>query len=165
MTKYLVAEYSQLSSDLDNEGYSVAHFAVKSGNIQLLTLLQEKGVDLQLRSNLGETTLHLASKESKIFTCKYILNTTKSMGVTLVHSAASGGYDNLFEFYISRGLSIDDKTSEGKTVLNYAARHCRIEMCEIFEMFIYLGLEVDKTNAAGETVLHIACSNRKNRVR
>ena len=52
------------------------------------------------------------------------------MGVTLVHSAASGGYDNLFEFYISRGLSIDDKTSEGKTVLNYAARHCRIEMCE-----------------------------------
>ena len=64
MTKYLVAEYNQLSSDLDNEGYSVAHFAAKSENIQLLSLIQEKGVDLQLRSNLVETTLHLASKES-----------------------------------------------------------------------------------------------------
>ncbi|XP_078329510.1 uncharacterized protein LOC111115061 [Crassostrea virginica] len=163
MCKYLIAEYSHLLADLDDEGYSVAHEAASSGNVQLLTFLQEKGVNLQLRTNHGHTTLHLASENSHIAACKYLLKTIKSdsddflkckdvHGKSVLHFAAMGGYVNLFEFYISKGLSICDKSRMGKTVLNYAARFCCIEMCKHIiaksEEFVW---HIDN---ARESVLH-----------
>ena len=85
--------------------------------------------------------MHLASYICHIAACKYLLKTIESDsddflkcknvdGKSVLHYAAIGGYVNLVEFYISKGLSIYDKTRKGKTVLNYAARFCRIEMCK-----------------------------------
>ncbi|XP_062607808.1 putative ankyrin repeat protein RF_0381 isoform X2 [Saccostrea cucullata] len=163
MSKYLVDEYKQLLGEVDNEGNTVAHSAAYSGKIQLLILLQEEGVDVQARSNKGKTPLHVASEQSKIDLCRHLLNTSENEDLvkikdkddmSVLHSAAASGYIGLFKLYIDRGLRAADFTREGKSVLSFAARNCRIQMCKyIVEKYGELIWHIDNL---GENVLHDA---------
>lgn len=163
MSSYLIAEFMHLLYDLDKEGNTVSHSAAYSGNTQLLTLLHQYNVDIYAKSDKGETPLHTASAQSKIALCRYLLSTDENNvllsskdknDVSVLHSAAAGGYIDLFNLYIDAGLHVRDFTSEGKSVLSYAARHCRIDMCKyIIEKYVDLLCHVDNL---GETVLHDA---------
>ncbi|XP_061190120.1 putative ankyrin repeat protein RF_0381 [Saccostrea echinata] len=163
MSKYLVAKYNQLLGDADNENNTVAHSAAYSGNTQLFVILQENGVNVQAKSNKGETPLHVASEQSKIDLCRHLLKTSENEDLvkikdkddmSVLHSAAASGYIGLFKLYIDRGLSAVDFTREGKSVLSYAARNCRIEMCKyIVEKYGELVWHIDNL---GENVLHDA---------
>jgi ankyrin repeat protein len=163
MSSYLIAKYRDLLYDLDKEGNNVSHTAAYSGNTQLLVLLQQNKVDIHAKSEKGETPLHTASTQSKIDMCRYLLstdenddllNTKDKNGASVLHSAAIGGYVDLFILYVDRGLRAIDTTSEGKSVLSYAARHCRIDMCKyIIEKY---GDLLWHTDNLGESLLHDA---------
>ncbi|XP_062599919.1 putative ankyrin repeat protein RF_0381 [Saccostrea cucullata] len=56
MCKYLVTMHLELLNITDNDGYNVLHAAAWGGNIDLFKGLQEKGLDINDRSNNGKTS-------------------------------------------------------------------------------------------------------------
>ncbi|MFV1011465.1 ankyrin repeat domain-containing protein, partial [Wolbachia endosymbiont of Nasonia vitripennis] len=47
-----------------------------------------------------------------------------------IHAAAKAGYKDIVEFFLSKGIGVDDADDDKWTPLHYAARYNHLELCE-----------------------------------
>jgi len=113
--------------------------AALAGDITVMRLLLEKGVDPNIATFAGTTALMAAagvnwmtgqtfteSKEASMEAVQLCLdnggdvNAKNSMGVTAVIGAANRGSDDILEFLVKKGARLDVKDKEGRTPLVWA---------------------------------------------
>ncbi|XP_062582658.1 uncharacterized protein LOC134244401, partial [Saccostrea cucullata] len=104
--EYLIDYYSDLLATRDNDGMTVLHSACFGGNVEIVTYLVRKGLDINAVSNDGQSILHIASRNGKYEVCEYLVNT----------------YPHL--------LSIKD--SDGNSVIEAAYEIGDIDMIQLF---------------------------------
>jgi serine/threonine-protein phosphatase 6 regulatory ankyrin repeat subunit B len=152
-------------NDYDNE--TVLHDAAWGGNVKLFEFLVEGGLDVNSSRNDGKTVLHQCCMSGKIDMCKYLvayheelLNVTDMFGYSALHDAAWGGNTELFAFLLEKGLDINCKANNGKTVLHACCMNGKVDMCKSLVKKNNDLLSVKDNN--GYTVLHDAAkSNSK----
>ncbi|XP_062592667.1 putative ankyrin repeat protein RF_0381 [Saccostrea cucullata] len=127
--EYLVNNFPHLLNIINKDGYKclhssaagALHLAASSGNINVVKLLKEKGVDIMSTGLNGKTVLHLSSMNSRKEMCKYILehypelkDTRDEDGHTALHDACEGGDVDTVSFLLDRGFDINALTNTGK---------------------------------------------------
>ncbi len=117
------------ADDVAPSGRIMLHEYAKSGAADLvLSLLDEKGSDVDVRSTLGDTALHWAARSNHVST---------------------------IEALASRGASLDATNNQGDTALHLAAFKGHLEACKCL---VKLGASRVIANKAGKRALDMARS-------
>ncbi|XP_061191633.1 serine/threonine-protein phosphatase 6 regulatory ankyrin repeat subunit B-like [Saccostrea echinata] len=159
----LIFNHSHLLNQKDDFGYTVLHLAATSGNIDVVKLLREKGLDMMSVGLNGKTVLHLSSMNSRKEMCKYILqyypqlkNIRDEDGHTALHDACEGGNVDTVSFLLARGFDINALTNTGETVLHSACFNGNYSVC-MFLLDKHPHL-LNVKDRHGNSVLHDAAS-------
>lgn len=106
--------------------------AVKSGHLEMVSLLLEKGASVTTADQFGKTVLIYAAMVPIISTTKkadkaivallleknVLINARDSHGQTALMHAASGNYADIVKLLLEKGADINLKNNEGKTALD-----------------------------------------------
>ncbi|XP_062587639.1 serine/threonine-protein phosphatase 6 regulatory ankyrin repeat subunit B-like [Saccostrea cucullata] len=160
MCKFLVITYPHLLDVKDENGENALHTAAWGGNIDLFMFLLES-FDIGTKRTDGKTILHQCCTNKTLDICKYIVHTYPHLlhikdttARNALYDAAWGGNINLLTCLLEKGLSINSKRNDGKTVLHLCCMHGKRDMCKyLVNTFPHL-LDVKDKN--GETALHDA---------
>ena len=94
----------------------------------MVTLLLEKGADVNVQNKYGETALHHAAQEGHASVVAVLLEKGAAIdarnqdGLTALHKAALSDHASIVELLIEKGAAIDARTQEGgATALHVAA--------------------------------------------
>ncbi|XP_052807635.1 uncharacterized protein LOC128236664 [Mya arenaria] len=130
LVNHICRKYPFLLNVLDNSGHNAAHYSAGSGNLPVLKLLIDKGIDCLALTSNGSTLLLKAAYSGNIDMMKYLCQTFPDMiplkdeyGCTVLHYTASGGHIDAFKFLVDQGMEVMAKTKDGHTVLHMAAYH------------------------------------------
>ncbi|RZK41716.1 MAG: ankyrin repeat domain-containing protein [Pedobacter sp.] len=113
------------------------HWAAGRGNVELVNYLISKGSDIEKGDSYGYSPLVFAATGSQQNTALYDVFFKAGVdakkkyknGETLLLLGVSGDKDlKLTNYFISKGLSLDDIDSEGATAFDYAAKSGNIEL-------------------------------------
>ena len=144
-------------------GRIILHVAAGSGDIHLIELLVEKGLDVNILDNEGRTPLHAAATSGHLESVLTLLrlggreSMTKIAGTcgTPLHQAVGKGHKEIVSLLLNEGCPIDVVDSEGSSVLHAAAAVGHIYL---IEMLAEKGLDVNKGNDEVWTPLHAAAA-------
>ena len=88
------------------------------------------GIDIKLKTNIGETCLHIAAQYGHLGLCKILLDTynfdkhlATNEGWTAIHFSAKSGNYELFTHLHDRGADINFKTNLGENCIHIAAQY------------------------------------------
>ncbi|XP_061185021.1 ankyrin-2-like [Saccostrea echinata] len=159
--EYLVENHSNLLDVRDRFSNSVLHDAARGGNIQIVKLLIEKGMDINTLQKDGETILHQSCRSGKMEMCRYLVNHSSDLleirdnnGWTVLHSACRGGRIEIVSFLIQKGLDLNTLSNDGKSILHITCLNGMIEICEyLVENYPHL---LDVRDRLSNSVLHDA---------
>lgn len=144
----------------DETGKTAIMMAIN--NLDLTKYLLEHGANPNDTDYDDVSVLEQAVKQhSKIETIIMIANQIKDVdifshdGKTILMTILEKGYDwPLIEYFIARGANLDSVDAEGKTLLHYALRRSRSEVClQLIELTINLETE----EQFGYRPIHLAC--------
>ncbi|KAL0435653.1 UNVERIFIED_CONTAM: Serine/threonine-protein phosphatase 5 [Sesamum radiatum] len=117
----------------DCEGRTALHYAAREGNIQICKFLIEKvKVDIDIKTERGDSSLLLATAMEHINTAKYLIirgadiRKIDSKGMTSLHYAAETGNKELMQLLLLKGADIEAKSVYG-TPLQCAASSGSLE--------------------------------------
>jgi ankyrin repeat protein len=139
----LLKQDKWLLDSKDADGHTVLNKATVSGHIKLVTLLLEKGANV---------------------------NATNSHQETALHAAAYWGHKGVVELLIDQGADLEAKNNKGHTALMYAAHNDQREVVELLTTKIEAqtaaagGAPVAAAAAAGEARVAEAASAAMARV-
>ena len=156
-------EEQYFSNRVDSRLRSVLHFGATSGDIHLIEMLAEQGLDVNISDNEGRTPLHAAAACGKLESVRILLrlggrkSMTKVAGTsgTPLHQAVGQGHMDIVSLLLNEGCPINVVNSKGVNVLHIAARYGRIHM---IEMLAEQGLDVNIGDDEGQTPLHDAAA-------
>lgn len=152
----------------DNEGNGIFNYASKQGNIELLKLLINKGVDYKtLNKNGGNAFLFAAQGtrgfENKLAIYEYLKslglnpNVVTTDGSTAMHQLATNNKDkNIFALFLSAGANVNQKDSEGNTPFLNAASRNDLEIVKLLSNNV---TDYKIANQNGQTALLLAVGN------
>ncbi len=110
--------------------YSVLHNALVAGKDQIIEQILASATQVNFMDESGKTPLCIAVEMGNTSAVKQLLAKNADIhavdthfGRTLLHMAASHGYEDLVELLIAYGLDLNQKDKEGKTVLFYAIKY------------------------------------------
>ena len=154
-------QYSTYS--VDNLDSSVLHFAAASGNIYLIEMLAEQGLNVNIDDDNGLTPLHYAVVYGQLESVHTLLRLGGRKSMTKVavnagtplHQAVKGGHKDIVSLLLNEGCPINVVDSKGRSVLHYAAEWGQIHM---IEMLAEKGLDVIIGDDNGLTPLHDAAA-------
>lgn len=145
-----------------HDGRNYLMWAGRSGNIEIVKILLEKGSRTDITDSHGYNflTFTAASGNTDIELYDLILDhevsvhsTTRS-GANVLHILAASIKDkNMIDYFVEKGLDIHSRDDEGNGMFNYAAKGGNIEL---MEHLIKMGLDYKKLNSKGENALFFA---------
>ncbi|XP_062566387.1 serine/threonine-protein phosphatase 6 regulatory ankyrin repeat subunit A-like [Saccostrea cucullata] len=161
MCRFLVDTYPCLLKLRSYDGETVLHDVSWGGNVELLQLLLQEGLDVNCKAYNGRTVFHSCCLNGMIEMCKYLLDKQphflyecNTYGLNALHYAAYGGNVELFKFLLLEGIDVSSQTNEGKTVLHCCCADGQIEICKyLVREYPQLLNIIDKS---GSTVLYDA---------
>jgi hypothetical protein len=117
----------------NGEGYTLLHFAAGAGNLAMVNALLERGADPSIRNSLGMTAL-----DSAIGTM-VSARLRQAMKGGAAPAAGGADFDQVRSLIgakrnadaiaeLNKGIDINMQTSEGFTLLHYAANDSNLEM-------------------------------------
>ena len=155
-----------LNADIEAEDSSdmtAAFSAVEKSNGGILSLLLDRGADINAQLDSGESLLQFACKgKGNVKILQLLLdrgadsNMLTKSGKSAVHIAA--GYPNIamLDCLIDYGAPFDTVDNKGVTPLFFAARRGELG---VVTALMKRGARHDISDATGETLLHIAVSH------
>ena len=143
----------------DNNGYTTIHHSAAAGNYELLKFFVDVGADINLKTKLGHTCLHIAAFEGHLELCNTLIDNHKfdkdvvgNYGCTaLLHYAESGNYE-IFKFFVDKGANIKLKTIAGESCLHIAAFNRQLNFCKT--LIKEYKFDKDMADNSGCTALH-----------
>ncbi|WP_353280976.1 ankyrin repeat domain-containing protein [Wolbachia endosymbiont (group B) of Tholera decimalis] len=162
--KYYPGELVKIVNVKDNHGQTLLHIAAKSGNLNVMKCLVNKGASTNTKDKYDNTPLHSAAYAGELDIVKYLIiknnniNAKGEYGRTPLHIAAINGDLDMVEYLIKRYANIDAKDNCGMTPLHLAAD---VGELGIVEHLINEDAYVDARDEHYRTPLFFAAENGK----
>ncbi|CAH0556691.1 unnamed protein product [Brassicogethes aeneus] len=145
---------------LDRHGQSVLHYAVNSGNIEMVEHLMttfEKDLHVNLTDACGLSPLHIASANGDLEMVRWLVRKCAKvnylggrMRQSALHMAARGNHVGVMEILIDAGANVNIIDVEEKSALTTVARNGFVEGVEIL---VRAGAKVNHEDLEGVTAL------------
>ncbi|OXU29408.1 hypothetical protein TSAR_002204 [Trichomalopsis sarcophagae] len=168
IAKLLIEKGCRINKTTKSSSNTPLHIAVKQKDVEIVTILLNKGASVESRNHNGETPLHFAAKTRNDEIIDLILtkidstvntNFVESGGLSKLHIACMRNNLNDTENLLKSGASINDPvvlTSPfwpSYTPLHFAVEYDRRYMVELLLQY---GADIGATNSKGLTPLHLA---------
>ena len=151
--------------DLDAKGNSAFNYAARTGNIEMMDLLIDQGVDYKTLNTEGGNAMLFAAKGSRgvinpLSVYKYLEkkgvepNIITKSGITPLHILAAENTDvATFKYFMKKGVDANRQNADGLNALMIAAYENDLA---VVEFLVNETKEINTTNAKGETSLNRA---------
>nr|XP_012778217.1 ankyrin-2 isoform X2 [Maylandia zebra] len=140
-------------------GFTPLHIAAHYGNVNVSTLLLNRGAAVDFTARNGITPLHVASKRGNTNMVALLLDRGSQIdaktrdGLTPLHCAARSGHDPAVELLLERGAPILARTKNGLSPLHMSAQGDHIECVKLL---LQHKAPVDDVTLDYLTALHVA---------
>ncbi|XP_034527249.1 ankyrin-2 isoform X47 [Ailuropoda melanoleuca] len=140
-------------------GFTPLHIAAHYGNVNVATLLLNRGAAVDFTARNGITPLHVASKRGNTNMVKLLLDRGGQIdaktrdGLTPLHCAARSGHDQVVELLLERGAPLLARTKNGLSPLHMAAQGDHVECVK---HLLQHKAPVDDVTLDYLTALHVA---------
>ncbi|XP_036068929.1 ankyrin-2 isoform X4 [Oryzias melastigma] len=140
-------------------GFTPLHIAAHYGNVNVSTLLLNRGAAVDFTARNGITPLHVASKRGNTNMVALLLDRGAQIdaktrdGLTPLHCAARSGHDPAVEILLERGAPILARTKNGLSPLHMSAQGDHIECVKLL---LQHQAPVDDVTLDYLTALHVA---------
>lgn len=162
----LLLEEPNSPTNPDGKGPSALHHAADSDFDMptLVSMLIDRGLDVNLRDDIGSTPLHNAVLAENLETVRLLLgrgadiNAKDSMGLTALHKAVAGGRLSAIRLLLDSGADIEAKDAVGRTPMHLLV--CFAEHgAAVMDILLQCGANIDSRDDTGETPLGSAVQN------
>ncbi|XP_061564917.1 ankyrin-3-like isoform X37 [Cololabis saira] len=140
-------------------GFTPLHIAAHYGNINVATLLLNRGAAVDFKARNDITPLHVASKRGNSNMVRLLLERggkidarTKD-GLTPLHCGARSGHEQVLELLLDRGAPILSKTKNGLSPLHMATQGDHLNCVQLL---LHHDVPVDDVTNDYLTALHVA---------
>ncbi|XP_066515758.1 ankyrin-2-like isoform X2 [Hoplias malabaricus] len=140
-------------------GFTPLHIAAHYGNVNVSTLLLNRGAAVDFTARNGITPLHVASKRGNTNMAALLLDRGAQIdaktrdGLTPLHCAARSGHDETVELLLERGAPILARTKNGLSPLHMSAQGDHVECVK---HLLQHKAPVDDVTLDYLTALHVA---------
>ncbi|KAM9717852.1 ankyrin-2b isoform 6-T6 [Menidia menidia] len=140
-------------------GFTPLHIAAHYGNVNVATLLLNRGAAVDFTARNGITPLHVASKRGNTNMVRLLLDRGSQIdaktrdGLTPLHCAARSGHETAVELLLERGAPLLARTKNGLSPLHMAAQGDHIECVK---HLLQHKAPVDDVTLDYLTALHVA---------
>ncbi|XP_044038897.1 ankyrin-2b isoform X5 [Siniperca chuatsi] len=140
-------------------GFTPLHIAAHYGNVNVATLLLNRGAAVDFTARNGITPLHVASKRGNTNMVGLLLERGSQIdaktrdGLTPLHCAARSGHDTSVELLLERGAPLLARTKNGLSPLHMAAQGDHVECVK---HLLQHKAPVDDVTLDYLTALHVA---------
>ncbi|XP_068569836.1 ankyrin-2b isoform X1 [Cebidichthys violaceus] len=140
-------------------GFTPLHIAAHYGNVNVATLLLNRGAAVDFTARNGITPLHVASKRGNTNMVGLLLDRGSQIdaktrdGLTPLHCAARSGHDTAVELLLERGAPLLARTKNGLSPLHMAAQGDHVECVK---HLLQHKAPVDDVTLDYLTALHVA---------
>ncbi|MEH6659405.1 ankyrin repeat domain-containing protein [Leeuwenhoekiella marinoflava] len=152
-------------NDTDAEGNNAFIYTARSGNIEMMNTLIEKGIDHKVKNDEGGNAILFAAQgtrrgSSSLSVFKYLedlgveVNVTTKSGTNPLHILAGRNKDmDIFNYFLEKGVQPLAVDGDGNTPLIYAASRNDLEVVKLFEE---KSKDINHTNKEGVSALTMA---------
>ena len=161
LVKQIIANQPESVFLKDPKGMTALHTAARSGNIAIMALLVDVGMDVDISSSNRETPLHSAASAGKRDAAAWLIakgadvNARNKADYTPLIFAAMGGYADLTELLLKKGADPNHQNIYSHTPLVMAAGWGRIKL---MKLLCANGAVIKKKDL---NLLHYAILNRQ----
>nr|XP_033811838.1 ankyrin-2 isoform X25 [Geotrypetes seraphini] len=140
-------------------GFTPLHIAAHYGNVNVATLLLNRGAAVDFTARNGITPLHVASKRGNTNMVRLLLDRGGQIdaktrdGLTPLHCAARSGHDQVVEVLLERGAPMLARTKNGLSPLHMAAQGDHVDCVK---HLLQHKAPVDDVTLDYLTALHVA---------
>ncbi|XP_024140593.1 ankyrin-3 isoform X13 [Oryzias melastigma] len=140
-------------------GFTPLHIAAHYGNINVATLLLNRGAAVDFKARNDITPLHVASKRGNSNMVRLLLERGSKIdartkdGLTPLHCAARSGHEQVVEMLLNRGAPILSKTKNGLSPLHMATQGDHLNCVQLL---LHHDVPVDDVTNDYLTALHVA---------
>ncbi|XP_034470960.1 ankyrin-2b isoform X3 [Hippoglossus hippoglossus] len=140
-------------------GFTPLHIAAHYGNVNVATLLLNRGAAVDFTARNGITPLHVASKRGNTNMVRLLSDRGSQIdaktrdGLTPLHCAARSGHDTAVEVLLERGAPLLARTKNGLSPLHMAAQGDHVECVK---HLLQHKAPVDDVTLDYLTALHVA---------
>lgn len=197
--KFLIEQKGNEPNKLTHDGRTYIFWAAARGNVEVVEYLISKGADVNIIDSHSATAMSLAASNGQQNTKVYdalikagsdIKQKSQEGASLLLQTIASDKNFVLTNYFISKGLSLQDVDAAGNTAFNYVARTGNIDLMktlvekgvkynnnamilaaqggrgaatklEVYQYLESLGIKPNAVNVNGENALH-ALSRKPN---
>lgn len=167
----------EAKGNIEGRTWTLAHYAVFLGDIEILKTLKDRGVDFEIKDNEGRTVAHWAAIQghSEVLKLGVNLEARDISGRTPAHYAAKEGHLEVlitikdlalvrltkdlggFHFFSGKlfpsGMGFEARDHQGRTPIHWAAKQGRYE---ILRYFGHQGVSLEARDIRGETPVFAA---------
>uniref|UniRef100_I3IVU9 Ankyrin 3 n=1 Tax=Oreochromis niloticus TaxID=8128 RepID=I3IVU9_ORENI len=149
---------SKVSKNADS-GFTPLHIAAHYGNINVATLLLNRGAAVDFMARNDITPLHVAAKRGNSNMVKLLLDRGAKIdaktkdGLTPLHCGARSGHEQVVEILLDRGAPILSKTKNGLSPLHMATQGDHLNCVQLL---LQHDVPVDDVTNDYLTALHVA---------
>ncbi|XP_065098862.1 ankyrin-3 isoform X3 [Paramisgurnus dabryanus] len=140
-------------------GFTPLHIAAHYGNINVATLLLNRGAAVDFKARNDITPLHVASKRGNANMVRLLLERGSRIdartkdGLTPLHCGARSGHEQVVEMLLDRGAPILSKTKNGLSPLHMATQGDHLNCVQLL---LHHDVPVDDVTNDYLTALHVA---------
>ncbi|XP_035853469.1 ankyrin-3-like isoform X18 [Sander lucioperca] len=140
-------------------GFTPLHIAAHYGNINVATLLLNRGAAVDFKARNDITPLHVASKRGNGNMVRLLLERGAKIdartkdGLTPLHCGARSGHEQVVEMLLDRGAPILSKTKNGLSPLHMATQGDHLNCVQLL---LHHEVPVDDVTNDYLTALHVA---------
>lgn len=149
----LYADYD--GSFIRNEKIPLINLAAEKGDFDLIKSFIEKGVNVNLKSDLDDTPLKKACKAGYYEIAELLIangadvNAKDQFGDCILSNSICSQKEAIVNLLLNNGVDVNSKNETGKTPLHFAAR----QLFSIIDLLIEKGADVKALDYSGTTVL------------
>ncbi|XP_055999101.1 ankyrin repeat domain-containing protein 50-like [Ostrea edulis] len=135
MSRYIIQTYPDLLHSVRNTGWNAALHAAQRGNVKILKVLADNGVDAKYHNKYNYNILHVACVHSNFEMSRYIIQTYPDLlhsvdkeGWNAALFAARGGNVKILQLLANNEVDVKHKENDGWNILNVTCGFSNVAM-------------------------------------